>query len=347
MTLFQEATNQQAYLKMGLLGFQGTGKTFTAGLIARGLHKYIKAKKPVCFVDSETGSDFLIKYFTEEKIKLMTYKTRSFAKLLDLIDEAEQEASILIIDSISHFWIEVVKSYLAKKELKFMTMRHWMPVKQTWADYTNRFVNSRLHIIIAGRAMWEYDFIEDEEKVKEIAKVGTKMRGESEMGFEPSLVMEMESVKSEKGKIGSGFIQRGWIIKDRSNTLQGKLFDNPVFNNILPHIQSLNLGGEHIGVNTDENSTALFDSPNNGNNLYKRREIALENIENELVMKYPGQDKASKQEKIKILRETFNNDSWKAISEMHPNILEAGLQRIKNLKLMNKESEVKEDDGKN
>jgi len=63
MGLFKPAANQQAFLKAGFLGFQGSGKTYTAVDLAIGLCKYIKGKRGVAMLDSETGSDWAVPRF--------------------------------------------------------------------------------------------------------------------------------------------------------------------------------------------------------------------------------------------------------------------------------------------
>ena len=47
MALFKKAENQQGYLKMSLMGFPGSGKTFTASEVAIGLVQMLKDKRPV------------------------------------------------------------------------------------------------------------------------------------------------------------------------------------------------------------------------------------------------------------------------------------------------------------
>lgn len=327
--LFIPATNLQAYLKCGILGFSGSGKTFTGTKIAIGLYEFMKAKKPVYFIDTETGSDFVKPLFDEKKIPLQVAKTRAFSDLLEGVREAEKNASILIIDSITHFWNELMESFVKKKEIKRILFHHWLPLKQEWRVFTDLFINSTLHILMIGRAGWEYSYEEDDEGTKELTKTGTKMKAEGEMGYEPSLLVEMEHLKAEIGKIGAGLIHRAWIVKDRTNTIQGKFFDNPDFPVFLPHINCLNIGGKHSGVDITRNSTALFDGPNSGSNIHKRREIAKESIENELVKQWPGQDKESKLAKIRVLEEVFGTNSWTAVSDIHPDKLEEGLLMIK------------------
>lgn len=66
-----------------------------------------------------------------------------------------------------------------------------------WAQFTETFLNSKAHIILCGRAgnTSEYQEKEDGGK-KELISTGTKMKAESEMGYEPSLLVEMVAEKS-------------------------------------------------------------------------------------------------------------------------------------------------------
>src|SRR5690348_16740243 len=111
--LFRPAESTSAFLKMGLLGFAGAGKTKTGSNTAIGIVKYARergieyANKPVFFLDTETGSDWVRKDFEAAGVPLFTAKTRAFSDLLKAVSEAEQNGSLLLIDSISHFWKEL------------------------------------------------------------------------------------------------------------------------------------------------------------------------------------------------------------------------------------------------
>jgi len=104
MSIFKTGELEMAYLKMGLYGAAGSGKTFTASDIAIGLHRFTEAKKPIYFIDTETGSDFVLEKFKKAKIKLLVAKSRAFKDLVAGVDEAEKKGSIILIDSITHFW---------------------------------------------------------------------------------------------------------------------------------------------------------------------------------------------------------------------------------------------------
>ncbi len=334
MTLLQKSRNEMCYLKLGIYGEAGSGKTHTASKVAIGLHNHIRDKKPIGFIDTETGSDFVLPMFKKEKIELLVAKSRAFADLLTVVDEAEKSSSILIVDSITHFWNELLDSYQKKHQISRITLRHWIPLKQMWREFTTRFINSKLHIIMAGRSAYIWDDVEDEEGVKELKKTGTKMRAETEMGYEPSLLVEMETVRTS-ARTGSNWIHRAWIIKDRFDMIDGKCFDNPGFESFLPHIESLNLGGKHRAMDKDRNSQAILNNNNRGEGIFRKIKILTEKIQNAVYRAFPGQTKEDKIGRLDLLKKAFDTDSWTAIESMRYEDLEVGLKII--------ESEIKKE----
>src|SRR5262249_50921465 len=154
-------------------------------------------------------------------------------------------------------------------------------------QYTTRYVNSRLHFLMSGRAANIFEDVLDEEQTEEKGRdvmksirVGTKMSAEGETGFEPSLLIEMEKVFLE----GTGlYVRRARVIKDRFNVIDSKEFDNPKFADFLPHIQLLNLGGEHFGVDASASSADMLKSPDTSfSEKQKLQKIFSEEIEGEL-----------------------------------------------------------------
>lgn len=332
LKLLKPASNEQAYLKMGIRGFEKCGKTFTSALTAVGLHKYIKSKKPIAFLDTETGSSYVLEKFKEANIQLLTAKSRAFVDLVGVLKEAEKTCDILIIDSITHFWVELVDSYMRKMNRTRLRIQDWGPIKQEWHQFSDLYVNSKLHIIMCGRAGWEYDFEEDEDGVTEIRKTGTKMKAETETGFEPSLLVEMERIKANDGKIGQTLHARAWIVGDRFDVINGKSFDNPTFETFLPHIQKLNLGGTHVGIDTSKTSDNLFHSPASRSDEFRRREIAMEEIKQEMSLKFSSRTDEGKNAGIVVLRNIFGTAATSALEQIFADKLEAGLKRLKNLK---------------
>jgi hypothetical protein len=311
--------------------------------IAVGLHDYIKSTKPISFISTEPGVDFLINDVKALGKQIVGGRSKAFIDLMSLCRKAEKVSDILQIDSISHFYEELVKAYQQKNNRQKMRVQDWAPVKQEWAQFTDFFLNAKMHIIMCGRAAWEYDFKEDDEGVTEITKTGTKMRTEKELGYEPSLLIEMERARDDSGEIGQTFRHRAWVLKDRFNQINGKHFDfetkngvfyiPKVFESFLPHISRLNLGGNHADVDVKASSQDLFKSPDSRSGIHKRREIALESIQNEITKKIPGRSAKDSQEKILLLEKVFGSNSWTAISDLHPDKLETGLAAIKAMEI--------------
>ena len=79
----------------------------------------------------------------------------------------------------------------AKKRTR-LQFDDWGYLKGEWRKFTDLFINSNLHIILCGRAGYEYDYFEDEAGKKQLEKTDIKMKAEGEMGYEPSLLVLME-----------------------------------------------------------------------------------------------------------------------------------------------------------
>ncbi len=346
MSLLKKAVNEQAFLKAGLLGFPGSGKTYTASHLAIGIAKSVAgANKPVAFFDTETGSDFLIKRFEVEGVELMVAKSQAFRDLLTVGQEAQGTCSVLIVDSITHVWRELCEAYRRRKRVNRLSFEHWAEIKQEWSAWTTFYLNSRLHIFVLGRAGYEYDFeVNEDTGKKDLIKVGTKMRVEGEFGFEPSLLVEMERV-SKGAEAGSGYYHRAHILKDRTDTINGRAFDfekpadtyrpgdwAATLTPFQPVFDALNLGGTHVGVDASRTSDEMFESDNGS--LARRAtkvRIALETIETTLVMLWPGQDQKSKALKLAAVEAVFGERSWLAVEKKSLEALEAGVALLRGI----------------
>jgi len=318
MALFQKATMTSAYLKMGIMGFAGAGKTYTATKAAIGLIELMRKREvkgcdlPLFFLDTETGSDWVQPQCDEAGIEMFTAKTRAFSDLLTAVDEAQRSSSVLLVDSITHFWTELCDSYAERKKRKRgLEFQDWAFLKREWAKFTDAFINAPVHIIICGRAGFEYDHYVDETGKKQIEKTDVKMQTEKNMGYEPSLLVLMERKTDPEQKKTT---RVGYVLKDRSASLDGKWFTNPKFKDFLPHIKFLNLGGEHLGVDVSRNSNAMIPKDER-DDMSRQRKIVLAEIQDLLTYHYPGQSAAEKKAKIGLLREHFDA-SWAEIESV-------------------------------
>lgn len=338
MALFQKATNTQAYLKAGIMGFAGDGKTYTAAEIAIGLVELMRKRgipagnNPVMFLDTETGSDWVKPRFDAANIELFTAKTRSFVDLLTAVKEAEASGSVLLIDSISHFWRGLMEEYAKRKKRTMgLLFQDWAWLKTEWGVFTDLFVNSKCHIIMCGRAGYEYDFFENEGGKKELEKTGIKMKAETETGYEPSILILMEKHSDTMGD-NKKVWRTATVLKDRSTLIDGKTFNNPKFSDFLPHIEFLNLGGEHLGVDLSRDNAELFADTGEPKWMKEKRqkEIALDEIGEIIGKHYPGTTAEAKKMKGDLIEEAFASRSWERIKTFDFNAISAGRNFIWN-----------------
>jgi hypothetical protein len=255
----------------------------------------------VYFLDTETGSDWVKPQFEAVGIPLFTAKTRAFQDLLASVKEAEKDSSLLLVDSISHFWKEICDSYMKVKKRNRLQFEDWAFLKGEWGKFTDLFVNSNVHIILCGRAGYEYDYFQDDAGKKQLEKTGIKMKAEGEMGYEPSLLVLMErEMDMETLKVS----RTASIIKDRSTAIDGKKFHNPTFESFMPHIKYLNLGAKQLGVDVSRTSEGSI-PPDIRENSRVHREIALDEIQSLLTRYFPSTSARRKRPSWNCLRRTF------------------------------------------
>lgn len=340
MGLLKPAVNETAYLKIGILGFEGAGKTFLAAEFAQGMANL--GTKKVAWFDTEKSSDFYVKKFKAAGIQLDVHKSRSFKDLVAIIKEAEEgKYDFLIIDSISHVWRDLCDALKKSRGRGHLTMKDWDILKTEWRlNYTDRFTNSKLSIGMLGRAGYEYDMDEDEDGNQEIKKAGTKMKVETETGFEPDILIECfkapkvssTTVKGKKRvKKDRGFINKCVVLKDRNDVMNGREIDMPKFKDFKQIIECLNLGGAHRGVDLTRTSDGVFEDQDfSYAKKEKLRTIYLEQLQEALILaKLDGTSKEAKEGRVTTLIKYFGTSAKTSIESMEPTEIKARLDKMK------------------
>lgn len=345
MSLFKEIESP-THLKAGIFGFAGSGKTYTSALIAIGLWKKLNAlngyDKPVLFVDSETGSSYIKTLFDKASVPIQGVKTRAFVTLMAAMREAISGDNILLIDSISHFWQEIMRAYLKKNGLTRLRLRDFVPLKEEWSAFPTIYLNSPIHIIMAGRAGydWGEENDDEEEGKKKLVKTGTKMKAEGDLGYEPTLLIEMEHVHADSN-IGSTFINRAFVIKDKFDVLKGKSFDMPSFEDFSPHINLLSLGGVPPLIDTVTSSENMMTSHNSVSKRLRERDILTEELWENMPLHFNSRTDAGKSEGAKFLQEAFGMLSKTGIEGLSNEVIQAGLNKLKLLPVLTMEEKKK------
>lgn len=339
MGMLKPAANRMAFAKVGLYGTAGSGKTRTATEIAIGLHKAIGSTKPIAAFDTEPAFSFVLPIYQKAGIELLVAdESRALVDLMKFMDEAEKVSDVVIIDSITHVWRDAQDSYLkrmndsrkrqGKKPLFALEFHHWKPIKAAWAEFTDRFLSSKMHVIVCGRAgqIYEYQDKDDGSGKKELISTGTRMATEKELGYEPSLLIEMLADRQD-GRIRNVAL----IQKDRSDTLNGHEIQMPTYKKLEPHFKALNIGGQHFDSMDKRDSSEMFEEAEEGGWDKEKhlRTVYSEEIAELMKKHYPSQSVEDKQKRVDLLEAHFDTRSWTAVENMRSETLKSGLQSMR------------------
>lgn len=171
MSGFKRATKAAAKLRLGLVGPAGSGKTYTALRIARGLGGR------VAVIDTERGSASL--YAGErgldfDVIELDTYGVERFIEGIKAA--AEGGYSTLVIDSLSHAWagkggiLEFVDN-AGKRNQGGGNFGAWRDATPRHNSLVDAILGAPLHIICTLRSKVEY-VVENVGGRNQVRKVG-------------------------------------------------------------------------------------------------------------------------------------------------------------------------------
>lgn len=346
MNILKTLGSGQGYLKAGFLGFPKSGKTYTATVLGCGLKQRLDLPGPIVMFDTEGGSEYvapLVRRMTGSD--LVGLRSRAFGDLMAAGRECiEIGASVLLVDSITHPWRELCDAHLkgVNEVLKArgrtprtrLEFEDWNHIKPRWAPWTEFYLNSPLHIIICGRAGYEWEFQErdDDSGKKDLVKTGVKMKTEGEFGFEPSLLVEMERIQ----KLGNRteILHRATVIGDRFQILDGAQAENPGFEFFLPHVECLTPGqNPQVDVEIKTDPGIGEDGDSEWNRERKTRTILCEEIEGELLRAWPGQTAKEKKAKVETIEAAFGTRSWTAVESMPSDVLRDGLHKIREIVL--------------
>lgn len=324
------------YLKAGFFGFGGSGKTWSAMLLAIGVRKHFELDAPIAMFDTEGGSSYIDPMVQAKSGKgVIGRRGRDLGELCRVVEEcANGAASVLVVDSITHIADVLERALIdelvakGKRRPNGLTFQDRQVLHAKWQPWADTYLNSPLHIVICGRAGNIWAFEENDEGKKELIKTGTKMKAIGEFGYEPSLLVEMVRTTDPDTK---KVTRRAVILKDRFGVIDGKQADDPDFAFFAPHVKRL-ARGEHAPIGIA--SSVSFGVDDSGEAQWHRekrdRTILSEEIQGEISRAYPGQTTKEKQAKLELLQKHFGSTSWTQISEAtQSGVLRVGLAALR------------------
>lgn len=262
MAGFRKAKSEQAAIKAGIFGPAGSGKTFTALLLAEGLARL--EQKKAAYWDTEHGTDFYAqpvpnRPFHPEAFEFDAIYTRSLAEgNRDVFALDPREYGVVVIDSMTHLWETAVNSYTGSRSGGKIPFHAWGNIKKPYKALMQWMINTTMHVFILGRQANEWG---QDDETGETVSTGVKMKAEGETAYEPHLLLRMEGVKPFRadGKTVSKnavAIPTMYVIKDRTGVLHGQQIEYPTFDKVLAPLLPL-LGKVQAQVQSDEDAAAI------------------------------------------------------------------------------------------
>lgn len=271
MAGFTKKKCEQAYLKFGVYGPTGSGKTLTSLLCAEGLAA--REKKRTAYVDTEYGTDFYVQDVPARTVHPKAFdidalNTRSLTEIIEAVTKLDFSIySQIILDSVTHVWDGTIAAYDGKRGPDgSIPMAAWGDIKRPYKDLINFLMNCPAHVFILGREGNEY---RRDEGSDELTIVGKKMKAEGETAYEPHILLRLEPLK-QKSKSA---IYRVFAEKDRTGILGGRFIENPCFENICEPLLPL-LGKAQARI-ADPDEVAVKDAQALGDAAAKKAKVSV------------------------------------------------------------------------
>lgn len=330
-----------AAIHAGFLGFAGSGKTTTAFMLAAALAKR-RGSNVVAMFDTEGGGRWIAPAAKALGVELIGVRERSFAGLMRFCKECDKNTpGAVVIDSLSHVWRDLCDAHLARineRQRKYnrpqqdkLEFQDWARAKADWQLWADWLTNTNLHVMVCGRAGYEYAMETNERGKKELVKTAIKMKAEGEFTFEPDIVIEMRRLQ-EEGKEGFKLSREAAVLKARGMRLDGAVVEFPRTSEPAEQMAGVEKafaevlersGSVGAGVNLEP--TQLPDE----DNVRIERARVLADIKAYLNMLAPGATNDAKAKKQALVLEVCGVPSWQAVESLPIEALEAAAAALK------------------
>jgi hypothetical protein len=197
------SSKKQAKIKLALQGCAGSGKTYSALLLAYGL---CNDWSKIAVIDSENGSADLYASLGQYNVLPLqdNFTPETYTEAIEVCENAGME--VIIIDSISQCWDNLLEYHAG---LQGNSFTNWQKVTPRINAFMQRILQSDKHIICTMRC--KQDYVLNEKNGKMVPeKVGLKAVMRDGIDYEFTIVFD---INMKHQAISS---------KDRTNLFMGK-----------------------------------------------------------------------------------------------------------------------------
>lgn len=181
----RKAQKSKSKLKVGLAGTSGSGKTYSALLLASGMTDWNK----ICVIDTENGSADLYEGLGEYNVITLKapFAPERYIEAIKTAEEAGME--VVIIDSITHEWdgeggcLEIVDKLGGRYQ-------DWSKVTPRHQKFIQAILQSTCHVLTTVRKKQDYAMTQDTNGRLKVEKKGLKEI--TREGFEYELTLSFD-----------------------------------------------------------------------------------------------------------------------------------------------------------
>lgn len=200
----KKSQRSKAKIKMALQAPSGSGKSYSALLLAQGLTKGDLTK--VAVIDTEAGSSNLYAHLGSYNVLKLDnpHSPERYIEAIDLCIKSGME--VVIIDSISHCWDFLLDYH---SSLAGNSFTNWNKVTPRQKSFVDKILQSDVHIICTMRVKQDY-VLSDRNGKMVPEKVGLKAIQRDEISYEFTIVFDID------------YKHFATASKDRTNLFEGK-----------------------------------------------------------------------------------------------------------------------------
>lgn len=197
------SSKKQAKIKLALQGCAGSGKTYSALLLAYGL---TNDWSKIAVIDSENGSADLYAHLGRYNVLPLhdNFTPEIYIQAIEICEDANME--VIIIDSISQCWDNLLEYHA---NLQGNSFTNWQKITPRMNAFMQKILQSKSHIVCTMRC--KQDYVLNEKNGKMVPeKIGLKAVMRDGIDYEFTIVFD---INMKHQAIAS---------KDRTNLFIGK-----------------------------------------------------------------------------------------------------------------------------
>ena len=199
----KKSERKNSKIKLGLQGSSGTGKTYSALLVAYGI---TNDWNKIAVIDTENGSANLYAHLGAYKVLSLDvpFSPERYIEAISVCEKSGIE--VIVIDSISHCWENLLASHAAMLGNSFV---NWNKITPRLNSFIQKILQTNCHFICTMRTKQDYSLTEKNGKLIP-EKSGTKVIMRDGIDYEFTIVLNMDLKHQAK------------VTKDRTGIFNGQ-----------------------------------------------------------------------------------------------------------------------------